>query len=275
MHFPLPPVELAFVIGVISGFILALPVGPINLTIINEAGRSGFLKGLVIGFGATLMELVYVGIAFTGLASFVVDPFVMSLLELCSFVFLIYLGIRFLGLKSILNAVELGKTDRALDKKWRNRVETRWTPHSAFGMGVIRVFANPALLVFWVVVATNFLGRGWIDPEHKFTIVACIAGVGLGTQLWYAFLSWLVSIRHKSLSEPAMLRLARMTGVILLVLALVHGVSLAWSIARHRMHQRFQLRPRTELKTPIFPSGGMVEDWNKDGNMKDSNDSRV
>ena len=60
------PLLLAGVTGVFIGFALCIPVGPINLTIINEGARRGFKWALLIGLGSTLMEITYCSIAFTG-----------------------------------------------------------------------------------------------------------------------------------------------------------------------------------------------------------------
>ena len=39
---PLPPTVVAALTGFLSGFLLSVPVGPINLTILNEGARRGF-----------------------------------------------------------------------------------------------------------------------------------------------------------------------------------------------------------------------------------------
>ena len=40
--FHLPPIALATLTGFISGLLLSIPVGPVNLTIMNEGARRGF-----------------------------------------------------------------------------------------------------------------------------------------------------------------------------------------------------------------------------------------
>src|SRR5580704_15123347 len=76
------PLILAAFTGLISGFLLSVPVGPVNVTIINEGARSGFRWGLLIGAGATVMELIYCALAFTGFASFFDGKGVRAALEL-------------------------------------------------------------------------------------------------------------------------------------------------------------------------------------------------
>ena len=45
--------------GFIAGFIVAVPVGPVNLTVINQALRRGFFAAFLIGIGAMCAETVY------------------------------------------------------------------------------------------------------------------------------------------------------------------------------------------------------------------------
>src|SRR5512143_1727955 len=97
----LPTILVAGLTGLISGLLLSIPIGPINLTILNEGARRGFKWAALIGLGATAMEVIYCFIAFTGFASFFTHGYVKAVMELISFVFLLYLGIKFLLAKSV------------------------------------------------------------------------------------------------------------------------------------------------------------------------------
>jgi threonine/homoserine/homoserine lactone efflux protein len=79
----------------LAGFFCALvfssvPVGPINLTILNEGARRGFTWALLIGLGAAVMEVVYCSIAFTGFSTFLDHTAVRATLQVGSFVFLVF-----------------------------------------------------------------------------------------------------------------------------------------------------------------------------------------
>src|SRR6267154_4524095 len=100
--FDLPPNVLAALTGFISGLLLSIPVGPINLTIMNEGARRGFFWAMMIGLGATTMEMIYCFIAFTGFAFFFSRGYVKAVMELFSFVFLLFLGVKFLLAKSVV-----------------------------------------------------------------------------------------------------------------------------------------------------------------------------
>src|SRR5438034_6925260 len=99
--FHLPPIVLAALTGFISGLLLSIPVGPVNLTIMNEGARRGFKWAGLIGLGATSMEVIYCAMAFTGFASFFSRGYVKAGMEVFSFVFMLFLGVKFLAAKSI------------------------------------------------------------------------------------------------------------------------------------------------------------------------------
>src|SRR5437667_12352942 len=149
--FHLHPIVLAALTGFISGLPLSIPVGPVNLTIMNEGARRGFVWALLIGLGATVMEVIYCFIAFTGFASFFSGGYVKAAMELFSFVFMLFLGLRFLLAKSVEAPVPLG----AAADKIEARLGERLHPHSAFMIGLVRVMGNLGVLVLWVVRAVT------------------------------------------------------------------------------------------------------------------------
>src|SRR5579862_1966537 len=134
--------------GFLSGLILSIPVGPVNLTIINEGARRGFFWAFMIGLGATAGEVFYCFIAFTSLASFFQKGYIKAGMELFSFVFMLFLGIKFLMVKSVEMApVNLGTRAHQFEERFGQR----FNPSSAFMTGFVRVLGNLGVLVFWVI----------------------------------------------------------------------------------------------------------------------------
>jgi hypothetical protein len=62
-----------------------------------------------------------------------------------------------------------------------------------------------------------------------------LAGVALGNGLWFFGVSWAVSLRHGKFSAGTLLKMERMSGVVLLVLAMAHATTIVWQMARHKM----------------------------------------
>ncbi|MEO6036505.1 MAG: LysE family transporter, partial [Verrucomicrobiota bacterium] len=148
------PNVLAALTGFISGLLLSVPVGPVNVTIINEGARRGFLWAFLIAMGAVSMDLIYCTIAFTGFASFFGNRLVKAVMELSSFVFMLYLGVKFLKANALPDT-----------HKIEVRIEEKFRPHSAFMIGFVRVMGNPGVLLFWIILAANFISRDWVEPD--------------------------------------------------------------------------------------------------------------
>src|SRR6185295_19401651 len=109
---------IAGLTGFLSGFILSIPVGPINLTIMNEGARRGFFWAFMIGLGATAGEVIYCFLAFTGFASFFSKGYVKAGMELFSFVFMLFLGVKFLMVKSVEKGpVDLGESAHKFEEQ--------------------------------------------------------------------------------------------------------------------------------------------------------------
>src|SRR5579859_8037391 len=86
--------------GFLFGFLLSIPVGPVNITITNEGAQRGFKFGALVGLGASTMEFIYCALAFTGFASIFSKGMVKHLMEVFSFGFMVFLGLRFLMAKT-------------------------------------------------------------------------------------------------------------------------------------------------------------------------------
>jgi len=220
---------IAGLTGFLSGFLLSIPVGPINLTIVNEGARRGFFWAFMIGLGATAGEVFYCFIAFTGFASFFEKGVVKAIMELSSFVFMLFLGVKFLMVKSIEKpAVNLG----ARAHRFEEKIGQHFNPHSAFMTGFVRVLGNLGVLVFWIIVAAHFISREWVPADWPGKL-SCVAGVALGVGGWFAGLSWLVSLGHGKFSEKTLLRMEHGSGIGMLVLAIIHGGNIVHQLAKH------------------------------------------
>jgi threonine/homoserine/homoserine lactone efflux protein len=226
----LPPILTAALTGFISGLILCIPVGPINLTIINEGARRGFQWAVLIGLGASLMEVIYCALAFTSFSSIFGNKYIKAGMEVFSFVFMLFLGIKFLMAKTVSAPIHIS---RAADKL-EGRIEEKLHPHSAFFTGLVRVMGNPGVLLFWIFLAVYFMSRDWVQPTWD-SKLACIGGVAVSTSLWFIGLSWAMSLGHGKFSEKTLLRMEHFSGLGLLGLGLIHGVNIAWQLAKHKM----------------------------------------
>lgn len=223
--FDLPPSAVALLTGFLSGVLLSIPIGPINLTIMNEGARCGFKWAALIAVGAIAMELVYCALAFTSFAAIFQQGYVKATMEIFSFAFMLFLGVKYLMTPSV---PIVDRIERGIGR----RIERKLHPHSAFMTGFVRTMANPGVFLGWIILGANFISRGWVEPTMK-SKAFCLLGVGVGVGVWLLGIAWAISRGHQKFSDKTMLRMQRGSGICLLALGLAHGIYLASKLAHH------------------------------------------
>ena len=226
------PVLLAALAGFLCALLFAsIPVGPINLTILNEGAQRGFRWAILIGLGAAVMDSIYCAISFTGFSTFINNiRFVKALMQVFSFVFLLFLGFKFLLAQTVKVPTKLDNASEKLEA----RLEQKLHPHSAFMIGFVRVLSNLGVLVAWVVLSAMLMAHDWVDDTLA-AKVACVIGVCAGTTTWFLILSFGVSRGHGKFGEKSMLRLQHLSGLCLIATAVFEGAKIAWDLAKHRI----------------------------------------
>jgi len=207
--------------GFASGFLVSIPVGPINISIVNEGARRGFSWAFLIGLGATVMEVIYCAIAFAGFTHLFDSRWIKATMELVSFLLMLFLGVKYLVAHS------LPATTRSIET-----VEHHLHPHTAFWTGLVRCLGNPGVLLFWITFSAMFISHEWMEDTWP-SRGACVLGVALGCFAWFTLLSFLVSRGHGRFSTNTLLRMSQCSGASVLVVAIVTGVRLIILLAHH------------------------------------------
>lgn len=226
----------AIITGLIAGFLVSIPVGPINLTIINQGARLGFRWAVLIGLGAVTMEAAYCALALTGFSAFLRIPVIRSAMELLSFMFLLYLSWKYFSAKTIPDHVHSADV-----------IEQKLHPRSAFMVGFVRVLGNPAVILVWVTLTATFLSHNWVDQTIDDRI-GFVIGVAGGATLWFVLLAYGVSKGHGRISPRVLLRMEHVSGALLLIAALWIGGRIVWHL--HKQHQQDRPGPAAALIIP-------------------------
>ena len=231
------PILVAALAGFVCAVFFSCLPGPINLTILNEGARRGFKWGFFIGLGATMMDVVYCSISFTGMSQIIDHGIAQTMMRVMGFVFLLFLGSKFLSANTVEHPTRLNIAIEKLEE----RIEQKVHPHSAFATGFVRVAANLGVLVAWVALSATLMStkaffstEEWVD-DTIFAKTACVAGVFSGTLTWFLFWSFLVSRGHGKFSAKSLLRLQHFSGVCLIITAVYEGARIAWHLAQNRI----------------------------------------
>ena len=193
-----------FLKGLILGFSIAAPVGPIGVLCIRRTLAKGRRSGIVSGLGAASADAVYGSIAAFGL-TFISDILVdqQANLRLLGGLFLCYLGIRtLLARPSELNPAA-GNSQLAGD----------------FGSTFVLTLTNPLTILSFAAV---FAGLGLATEGGGFGRAAgLVAGVFVGSALWWLALCSGVSLLRQRFDVRIMRRVNVASGLVILTFGLI------------------------------------------------------
>ena len=211
---------MAIIAGAITGFICAVPVGPINVAIMEEGIQSGRKRAFIIAIGALLMEMVYCIIAFSGFATLFDDKTILATVELISFLAVTFFGVKYLMIDAV-----------TVQGKRAKVVEQRLSPHTAFWTGFVRVLVNPNVLLFWIMISAVLLSNQTIQVKWQ-SRMSCVIGAGIGIGSWFTLLV-IGSARVKNrFSDKTLVKFSQISGVLLLILSIVIAVRLIGTVAQ-------------------------------------------
>ena len=181
----------AFLSGIIAGYGIAIPVGPISILIIELGLRRGFRIALSAGAGAASADLIYATIAALA-GSFLVSvlaPFAL-ILRVGSALGLIAMGAWFLYHGRNLS-----------DRTHTPRSEPTNCPRT-YGMVLGLTLLNPVTVTYFT---TLILGMGANSSQSSLNSVMFVSGAFLASLSWQSLLASISGIAHKRLSANVQL----------------------------------------------------------------------
>jgi arginine exporter protein ArgO len=175
----------AFLSGVIAGYGIAIPVGPIAILILELGLSRGFWIALSAGAGAASADLIYATIA-TLAGTFLVSalaPFA-SILRVAS-----ALGLMAIGAWLLYHGRKLS------DRARRPRFGAANCPQT-YGMVLGLTLLNPVTVTYFT---TLILGMGAGSSQSSVSAILFIFGAFLASLSWQSLLASISGIAHKRL----------------------------------------------------------------------------
>jgi threonine/homoserine/homoserine lactone efflux protein len=194
---------LVFARGLLIGFSIAAPVGPIGVLCIRRTLADGRLIGLATGMGAATADGIYGAIAGFGVSAvtrvMVHEQIWIRVLGGC---FLCYLGVKTLRAAPATEAAS-----------------SRGRRFGAYASAVGLTLTNPATILSFAAIFAG-LGAGSAVKTTAATALM-VLGVFLGSTLWWVVLTTALSLARERVSARALQLVNRVSGAILAGFGLV------------------------------------------------------
>lgn len=164
--------------GIVMGFVIAAPIGPVNVEIIRRGLSDGFRAALLTGVGSTVADVVYILIAYGGADPLAHRQGAGRLLFSAGALVLIYLG--GVAVRSAVRPIPLPATEND-----GRHVAPR--AGRAFTAGFVITIFNPMTIAFWLGILGAALAA---RPRQQFGIeLLYIASLMVGCLVWVFLLS--------------------------------------------------------------------------------------
>ena len=199
----LPLGTLQFLLkGLVLGFSIAAPVGPVGLLCIRRSLTSGRMAGLATGLGAATADAFYgavAGFGLTGITSFMVGERFWLILP--GGLFLCWLGIHIMRSRPNMSGT------RARGPQM----------HSAYLSALVITLTNPMTILAFVAA---FAGLGLAVARDYVTATALVSGVFIGSGIWWLLLSAFAARLRDRFDARWLQRVNWLSGALLLAVGL-------------------------------------------------------
>ena len=198
---------IALLTGLIIGFLICIPVGPINVWVVNTLMKRDFRSAFSIALGGSLMDFVYFMVILTGLSLFHFSAHTVLTLKIIGVLFLFVFGMKELVVKK--QNFHLHEDDEKKAPK----------AASFFLLGVLIYSSNPTLIATMSGLAAVI--KSWKLFEHVFiNYFALSLGLGIGSASWFYLLLKIIQKYQNKIPERFFINFSRACGVLIVLFSL-------------------------------------------------------
>jgi len=203
---------IALGLGIIIGFLMCIPVGPINVWVINTLIKHNFRSAFSIALGGALMDFIYFMVILSGLSFFRFSPTTVLVFKVIGVLFLLVFGMREIFYRSEV----LTEQEKALKK----------IPHSSsfFLMGILIYTSNPTLIATMTGLAAMIKSWG-LFHEGLFNHTLLSLGLAVGSTLWFFILLKGVMKYQSRIPAKFFTFFARSSGILIVLFSLYMAIN--------------------------------------------------
>lgn len=196
---------LIICLGIILGYLINIPVGPINIWILKTKLKKGFRPAISISLGGALMDFVYFWVILSGLSLFTFSENTSSVLKTLGISFLFLIGLK-----------ELFFTD--ISSFAKSEIKGTIRSSNYFFLGILIYISNPTL-VFTISSLCAFLKSFNLFPSNSENNLIFSLSVAVGAILWSISLLKLMKRFESRFSQDLMLKITRTSGALVVLLS--------------------------------------------------------
>lgn len=186
-----------FIQGIILGWGVAVPVGPINVLIMSYALKN-YGKALSLGVGAMFADLGFLVLSILGVSQMVHKPIIFNTLAVSGSLFLLYMAYTIF--KNARRDIYVQNTENN-----ENKIRL-------FIKGLMLNLFNPFVIIFWISVSATTAKMG----NH---LILSLVGLFLGIISWISLFPLFIYKSRTLLKKSTTIALSYVSSLILVFFA--------------------------------------------------------
>ncbi len=195
--------------GFAAGALTGVPIGPVNVAVIDAAYRHTYRRAIAVGLGGACADGLYSALGVLGVTPALrAYPSASPIMYAVSGVVLLVYGFLTARSQPVTPAVPAAPDAPAPSSAMFARQEML----SGFKIGLALIILNPAAIVTWVVIV------GLIPTGTTFHGIMFALGVMVGSFSWFALVAYLTQKGKHMLGEKAAW-IPRVIGMALMIYA--------------------------------------------------------
>ncbi len=200
-------------IGIAAGAATGIPIGPVNVAVIDASYRHTLRRALATGLGGAVADMLYSGLGVLGVTPVLnTYPSIPPILYGVSGVILLVYG--YLTARSQPVQPVVPSTEHEDPSASHKAIAIRREMWQGFSVGIALILLNPAAVVTWVVI----IGQVIPAVNNNWEGLACAIGVFCGSLAWFSLVAYLTHKGKNVLGDKAAW-IPRVIGVGLMVYA--------------------------------------------------------
>jgi L-lysine exporter family protein LysE/ArgO len=195
----------SFIEGILLGLGAAVPLGAINILVMNTALRR-YSAAVAIGVGAITSDITYLIVILFGFLHFVDNPNLTNAMTIVGALFMMYLALMvFKNRNEPIHAISTKKMSL-----WRYYIK-----------GYMLTLINPYSIVFWFSVSAYISSK-------ELNVLATVAGLLLSTSSWVTFMPLVIHKTKHLISQ----RMATLFSIFSTIILMFFAMGMFWKLIK-------------------------------------------
>ncbi|MDH4198732.1 MAG: LysE family translocator [Candidatus Aminicenantes bacterium] len=198
---------MLILVGLLIGFIAAIPLGPVNVFVISQTLKRDYFHGLLGGLTTALLDFLYCLVALAGFFHIrsALNSRVTTVMKGLGAIILLLLSYRLLRTAKRFVVPSSGEKVQAL------------SPRPVLGVLLLYI-SSPTLYAFWLAVAGTMIGHNLLGNNAWNTVFFSLA-CGVGSLFWYLILVRFVAKHQNRIRQETVRKTLTLLAVALIAFA--------------------------------------------------------